>query len=975
MLFSTLDVEKDPVEQGFAAGTYDLIVAYFVIHATSDLERSLRNMRKLLKPGGFLVIGEGSETGTGAATSGFIFGTLPGWWIGTDKGRVLSPLISPKEWNSLLRSTGFSGADTAPPISVEDIFNVFPVVSQAIDDQVSFLREPLSAVSSLETAGVPLIKKLILIGGQTIRSSRLIEELETILGKAFAIDVHCFKSLTDVDFKHVDADSTVVSLTELDSPIFKDITPESFHTLKTLFEPGKTILWVTSGRLCDEPFSNMTVAFGRVATHETPDLHLQQLDIPDPENMRGSTIAKILLRLYAALSMRKDRNIFWTIEPEIVINNKGRQLVPRLGFISELNDRYNAGRRPVVREVNVRASPINFTIQPVQSGGYMLKEVSRYETEASEWGAGSEELLELHTTHSIISALKTPFGHRFLVRGVQSKTGIPYLALVPSLASVVKVSPRCAVSRQIPGLSDEDTVRSIAAHLVSMAILDPLYSCQTLVIHNAPGNIADAVANQAIAKAIHVIYTTDSAAKEDTASWVKLPQYLSQSDFEEILALEEPPAAFVGLSNHKIERAENEATILSSLMVRCHTILTAKTIYSPIASCGGSSTHLVFAAGLGDLLRRAFEYAQQQYDVETRELPASSSLATTESVTLNDLARGASPLDPLCIINWTDATSLPVYATRLDAGPMFKGTASTYWIVGMSGALGISLADWMISKGARSLVMSSRKPEIAQEWIASQKHKGATVTIIPCDVTNETSLKAAHQKICESLPPIVGVINGAMVLRDISIRNMSFDQLTDVIRPKVDGSISLDRIFWDVDLDFFVLTSSINTVIGNLGQANYAAANAFMCSLASQRRKRGLRAAAVNGGAIIGAGYMERQARRAWDRIAQNNYMMRLSEEDFVQSICEAIDGSRLDSTQGPEISTGLNNVPSDAPNQPFWSPDPKFSIFMVHRQAVTEIEGQGKAAATANIQDLLQKCQSQQEVYNVIERKTHSPQ
>jgi NAD(P)-dependent dehydrogenase (short-subunit alcohol dehydrogenase family) len=972
MVFKTLDVEKDPVEQGFAAGTYDLIVAFFVIHATGDLERSLRNMRKLLKPGGFLVVGEGSETGTGAATSGFIFGTLPGWWIGTDRGRVLSPLISPKEWNGLLRSTGFSGADTAPPISVEDIFNVFPVVSQAIDDRVSFLREPLSAVSSLESAGVPLIKKLILIGGQTTRSSHLMEGLETTLGQNFAIDIHRFQTLTDVDFKFVDTDSTIVSLTELDSPVFKDIMPESFHALKTLFEPGKTILWVTSGRLCDEPFSAMTVAFGRVATHETPDLRLQQLDIPDPENTSARTIAETLLRLHAAFSMKNDRNIFWTIEPEIVIDNEGRQLVPRLGFITELNDRYNAGRRPVVREVNIKTSPMHITIQPSQSGGYMLKELSRYQTEVSEQSDGSEVLLELRTTHAVLSALKTPFGHKFLIRGVESRTGVQYLALVPSLASVLKVSPRCVVNRQIPGLSDEDTIRSIAAQLVSMAILDPLYTGQTLVIHNAPCNIADALTVQATAKGIHAIYTTDSAAQEIPASCVKLPQYLSKSDFDEILALEEPPAAFIGLSNHKIERSENEANIASSFMAQCHTILTAQMIYSPVASGGGSSTCLVSAAGLGDMLHRAFEYAQQQYHVETRELPSSSSFPTTESVTLDDLARGACPLNPLCIINWTDATSLPVYATRLDAGPMFKGRASTYWIVGMSGALGISLADWMIRKGARSLVMSSRKPEIAQEWIASHKRKGAAVTIIPCDITNETSLKAAHQKICDTLPPIVGVINGAMVLRDISIRNMSFDQLTDVIRPKVDGSISLDRIFWDVDLDFFVLTSSINTVIGNLGQANYAAANAFMCSLASQRRKRGLRAAAVNGGAIIGAGYMEREARRAWDRIAQNNYMMRLSEEDFVQSICEAIDGSRLDSSQGPEISTGLNNVPSDAPSQPFWSPDPKFSIFMVHRQAMTETEGQGKVAAAANIQDLLQKCQSQQEVYEVIERKTN---
>ena len=946
---------------------YDLVIAFFVIHATSDLERSLRNMRKLLKPGGFLIIGEGSETGTGAATSGFIFGTLPGWWVGINEGRVLSPLISPKEWDHLLRSTGFSGADTAPPISVEDIFNVFPVVSQAIDDYVSFLREPLSAGSSLEKAGVPFIKKLILVGGQTARSSHLIEGLETILGRDFAIEFHRFRALTDVDFKLVDADSTVISLTELDSHVFKHITPERFHALKTMLEPGKTVLWVTSGRLCDEPFCNMTVAFGRVATHETPDLRLQQLDIPDPEITSPKTIAEAFLRLYAAFSKKDNHHTFWTIEPEIVIDDIGRQLVPRLGFITELNDRYNAGRRPIVREVNIKASPITFTIHPGQGGGYVFKELSRYETELSEHSGDLEGLLELRTTHAVLSALKTPFGYKFLVLGVQSGTGVPYLALVPSLASVLKVSPKCVVHCEIPDFSNENTLGAIAAHLVSMTVLDSLYSGQTLVVHNAPRSIAEALTVQAVATGVHVVYTTDSADEEVPASWIKLPRYLSQSDLDEILVLAESTGAFVGLSNHKIERFENEATIVSSLKSRCHTIMTAESIYSPIASGGSSSSRLV-SAGLEDRLRRACAYAQQQWDVDP-----SSLFPATESVRLDDVARGLCPLNPLSIINWTDATSVPVYTTRLDAGLMFKSTGSTYWIVGMSGALGISLADWMISKGARNLVISSRKPEIAPEWIAFHKHQGATVLIMPCDIINETALKAAHQKIRDTLPPIVGVIHGAMVLQDMSIRNMTFNQLTDVIRPKVDGSIYLDRIFWDADLDFFVLTSSINTVIGNLGQANYAAANAFMCSLAAQRRKRGFRAAAVNGGAIIGAGYMEREARRAWDRIAQHNYMMRLSEEDFVQSICEAIDGSRLDSSQGPEISTGLNNVPFNAQNPPFWSSDPKFSIFIVHQQAVAKVEGQGKATAagTAYVQDLLQKCESQQDVHDVITRKT----
>lgn len=105
-------------------------------------------------------------------------------------------------------------------------------------------------------------------------------------------------------------------------------------------------------------------------------------------------------------------------------------------------------------------------------------------------------------------------------------------------------------------------------------------------------------------------------------------------------------------------------------------------------------------------------------------------------------------------------------------------------------------------------------------------------------MTDEAALQAVHRKIIDSLPPITGVLNGAMVLRDVSVRNMAFDQVTEVVGPKVLGSIHLDRIFRETKLDFFILLSSINCIIGNVGQANYAAANMGMCGLAAHRRKR-----------------------------------------------------------------------------------------------------------------------------------------
>ena len=77
MVFKVCDAERDPIAQGFTEGSYDVIIAYMVIHATAKLDETMRNLRRLLKPGGFLLVGEGGRDGPLQACAGFIFGPCP----------------------------------------------------------------------------------------------------------------------------------------------------------------------------------------------------------------------------------------------------------------------------------------------------------------------------------------------------------------------------------------------------------------------------------------------------------------------------------------------------------------------------------------------------------------------------------------------------------------------------------------------------------------------------------------------------------------------------------------------------------------------------------------------------------------------------------------------------------------------------------------------------------------------------------
>ncbi|RDL31039.1 Uncharacterized protein BP5553_09828 [Venustampulla echinocandica] len=110
LTFKILNVEDDPVKQGFEEHSYDLIFAANVIHATKSLTKSLSSIHKLLKPGGVLGLVELTRL---TPFYNLIFGPLAGWWAGVEEGRIESPLQSPEQWDELLKKAGFSGVDLA----------------------------------------------------------------------------------------------------------------------------------------------------------------------------------------------------------------------------------------------------------------------------------------------------------------------------------------------------------------------------------------------------------------------------------------------------------------------------------------------------------------------------------------------------------------------------------------------------------------------------------------------------------------------------------------------------------------------------------------------------------------------------------------------------------------------------------------------------------------------------------------------
>ncbi len=174
----------------------------------------------------------------------------------------------------------------------------------------------------------------------------------------------------------------------------------------------------------------------------------------------------------------------------------------------------------------------------------------------------------------------------------------------------------------------------------------------------------------------------------------------------------------------------------------------------------------------------------------------------------------------------------------------------SYLITGGAGALGLRVAHWLQEKGVQHMALLSRRTPSggASEQIARLRERGTKVVTLQGDVASRESLQAALAALPREFPPIRGVFHAAGALADGVILNMSASQLNVPLEAKVDGSWNLHEWFLDRPLELFVGFSSVASVLGSPGQANYAAGNAFLDALAAYRRAEGLFGLSVNWG-------------------------------------------------------------------------------------------------------------------------------
>lgn len=271
VVFATLDVERDPDSPETrervqaSLGKYDLVIAASVIHATSTLQRTLQNVRKLLKPGGQLILLE--ITVPDSACINIAFGPLEGWWLSSEDWRQDGPMVDESCWGKIMEQSGFSGLDLVIRDQYGDGYLASIMISTAVSDHPTVDVVCSSPIKILADATS---------GAQAAVASEIINQYP---GSQV---LH----LTELPGQKCDLFSPsdlIVSLLDLGSPTLANLTEAQFLGVKAMIRVTQKIMWVSSGSedgaAISDPHCGTSMGFLRAIRNEEPTKHIVTLAI------------------------------------------------------------------------------------------------------------------------------------------------------------------------------------------------------------------------------------------------------------------------------------------------------------------------------------------------------------------------------------------------------------------------------------------------------------------------------------------------------------------------------------------------------------------------------------------------------------------------------------------------------------------------------------------------------------------------
>ncbi|MEM6331059.1 MAG: SDR family NAD(P)-dependent oxidoreductase, partial [Planctomycetota bacterium] len=912
--FRTLDIEQDPTGQGFSPHAFDVVIAANVLHATADIAAAVQHTRKLLAPGGQLVLVEGVRP---TRWLDLTFGLTDGWWRFADAAlRPDHPLLSVSAWRGALAGAGFTSFCSVAPGEEGNDADGTPTPENSV----------MVATAGGACDQAPPQKRLAVVAWDQDDAASLAEALAAHTQRVtpVTLDRGAKPHAIRAKLANVAADELIVVAPLTDRGSAADAAAEAERGVADLLavfqavaaasgdaglsSPSvNTITLVTRGaqsalgeadgdpRALVDPTQAALWGFVRAAAREAPEATLRCIDVPAEAEGFVAAADEVLSGEPA--------------EAEVVLRAGGR-------WVARLRD----------------ASPAH---QPAKARKLTIA------------NRGTIDGTRLDTTQR-----QAPGAGEVQVR--VAAAGLNFRDVLNVLGRYPGAPP---LGAELSGV--------VAA--VGEGVQDPPVAAR--VVAASPGGFADYVNVPAAAvltlpeeiglreaATLPVAYATAAAALEEVAGIGAGTRVLIHTATGGVGMAALQLAASRGATVFATASPGKQPWLRGQGVRHVYTSRTARFADGVLADSGGAGVDVVLNTLGEDLLEASLRALAQGGRLIDLTKPAGDTAARVRRLrpdvayTLIDLAdewsrrpqRIGELLRPvLARVAGGELTPLPAEAFPLDRAtealrlmqrgghlgkllitptdaaaedPQPVDPAAGAWLVtGGFGDLGLMTGRWLAERGARVVGLLGRRPpsDAAEQTIKQIKASGAAVLRLQADVADASQLTAALAELRAAGEPLVGVVHSAGTLADGLIAQQDAAAIARVFAAKAHGLWNLHRLTADDPLQAFVAYSSIAAVLGSPGQTNHAAANAFMDALVANRNAQGRCGLTINWGPW---GQIGEAARRGVAERSDLGGVQLLSTEEGRQAMDALLGGARGQCVVAPwdlsQTPAGLRDAP-----------------------------------------------------------------
>ncbi|KAI0406831.1 hypothetical protein F4802DRAFT_612982 [Xylaria palmicola] len=942
--YSVLDIETDPEIQGFQP-VYDVVLASQVLHATANISKTLKNCRRLLKPRGKLVFVE--NTTDDSIIVGLILGTLTGYWHGVPDGRINSPFMSQEMWDTALKEAGFSGIELALDDYPEPDNVTATLVSTRVDSDATQRNGETS-----KTSEVTEVHLLYSAERDPLLLGNLHRELEQR-------GIRLLDGLLDQAQSQVLPGAHTVVILDSEKDFLLDTEACYLSTFQHLARTASTLICLTFCGFSkgQNPEGALIPGLMRTIQTENPAGRFISIDvgdeIPDPsaynyESLVGCVADQLLSARCKLYNDQEESQTTHATDHEYVWQGGClwvSRAVPDGALQSPTKTSPNS-------DPKLRAEQLS--LQPLGAQGPFRAAFATPGILSSLYFQPYTELLApIPSDHIEVKVVAVGVNWKDLAvssgRFDANNLSSEYAGIVTAVGA--DASGIFCQGDRVYGVGHGhfgNYTRVPAAFAQKLGAQDDLVGVSTIPLVY-----------------MTAVYAFDHLARLRRGHRVLIQSASGGLGLAAIQLARGKGAEVFGMvgTDEKAQFLIEEMKIPVSHVITVPSGISASTLDKKLTGMtpGGRGFDIILGTARGEVLQASIQaLAPLGYyidvgrtDVQDSKalgmqafgkgvnfssfdlslvLEADAMLGSELMQTVHDYYRSGL-IGPVHLFSASDISKLDQVLLRFSKGThigklvvtfqdpeslvrmlpapsqqqvRFDPTAC-YIVVGGLGGLGRSILRWMCERGARNIVVLSRRtigtsPSAAQNLLRTLTNHGINIQPRVCDISDKSEVASLIQNVSSASAnmPIKGVIHAAVSYLDLSFDKLTASRWRDSLAAKVQGTKNLHEttLSLRMPLDFFVMITSLESIYALATQSAYTAANAFQDAFARYRRRLGLPATSISFGFIKGVGGVGQDSITV-DMFARNKALT-LSESEFLARLEAAfLDSQDSDKTKG----------------------------------------------------------------------------